>query len=354
MTRMLICSVGTSLLAGRDRPWKWSPVGGAEYPDAKVVDEWLQQADPVKASAEMNTLSRLEVGPDDRLVFLHSDTPDGAFCAERLAAYYGRRCRSVELKRIAQLGYGARNFSRGLKSLIDLTCGLIRQSRLGNTGERIIICATGGFKAEIAYLNLLGALLQVEVVYIHELHNELVTLPQLPLAWDTAFAARNKEFFQWIEEEPRRPVEVESWLNREPALRALVEDGDDGYVYLSPAGLLLYRAAQEQMVAGKPVEWPEPSPLPPEKKKHFENKPHKRPRGWERYVDRLCQISCVSFVGYAEEMHQGERVRILDPERGVIGVRYGTAGDALPMRVETTARGLEQTQLVAEYIRRLG
>jgi len=62
----------------------------------------------------------------------------------------------------------------------------------------------------------------------------------------------------------------------------------------------------------------------------------------------------VSFVGYAEEMHQGERVRILDPERGVIGVRYGTAGDALPMRVETTARGLEQTQLVAEYIRRLG
>ena len=60
----------------------------------------------------MNTLSRLEVGPDDRLVFLHSDTPDGAFCAERLAAYYGRRCRSVELKRIAQLGYGARNFSR--------------------------------------------------------------------------------------------------------------------------------------------------------------------------------------------------------------------------------------------------
>ena len=51
MTRMLICSVGTSLLAGRDRPWKWSPGGGAEYPDAKVVDEWLQQADPVKASA---------------------------------------------------------------------------------------------------------------------------------------------------------------------------------------------------------------------------------------------------------------------------------------------------------------
>lgn len=355
MLRLLICSVGTSLLSGKDRPWKWSPGGARELPDSRVVQEWLEQADPVQASAETNTLSRLEVGSADRIVFLHSDTPDGTYCAVRLAEYYRSRARAVELKRIGQLGYGAKSFSRGLKSLIDLTCGLVRQAWLSNTGENIVICATGGFKAEIAYLNLLGALLQVEVVYIYEQHEGLVSLPRLPLSWDTDLALRNKEFFEWIEAEPRRPVEVESWLNREPALRDLVEDGDDGHVYLSPAGLLLYRAALQHAEMRKPVEWPEPSPLLPEEKPNFQGKAHERPRGWERYVARLCQIGCVAQVAYDHTgvMRQGERVRILDPERGVIGVRYGEIGDSLPIRVETTARGEEQTRLVADYIRGL-
>ena len=352
MLRLIVCSVGTSLLSGKDRPWKWNP-GDADRPDSKVVDDWLRQADPVKASAETNTLSRLGAGASDRIVFLHSDTPEGTYCAERLAAYYEKTCRSVGLTRIAQLGYGAKSFSRGLKSLIDVTCKLVRDTRLSNVGESIVICATGGFKAEIAYLNLLGALLNVEVVYVHELHNELVTLPSLPLAWDTAFALRNKEFFHWIEAEPRRPWEVESWLNREPALRNLVEDGDDGYTYLSPAGLLLYRAAQEQEMAGEPVEWPQPSVIPPEKKAKFEDAPHHRPRGWEKYVARLCQIACVSLVRYDDRLYGGDRVRIVDPQQGVIGVCYGERGDILPIRVETTARGEAQTRLVAEYICRL-
>ena len=110
MLRLLICSVGTSLLSGKDRPWKWSPGGARELPDSRVVQEWLEQADPVQASAETNTLSRLEVGSADRIVFLHSDTPDGTYCAVRLAEYYRSRARAVELKRIGQLGYGAKSF----------------------------------------------------------------------------------------------------------------------------------------------------------------------------------------------------------------------------------------------------
>lgn len=353
MHRLLLCSVGTSLLTGPGRPWKWNPREAGEFPPPAMVEGWLKFADLVQASAETNTLERMEVGRYDRIVFLHSDTPEGAYCAERLAAFYRARCRDVGLERIAQLGYGAKSFSRGLKALIDITCRLVREARENRAVSNVVICATGGFKAEIAYLNLLGALLHVEVVYIHELHRDLVSLPTLPLAWDGAFTFRNKDFFEWIEQEPRRSEEVESWLKAEPLLRSLVEDGGDGYTYLSPAGYLLYLAGRELEAAGEPVEWPEPSPVLPKEKDRVSNEPHERPDGWERYVKRLCDIAYVTSVRYDEKLHWGERVRILDPDHGTIGVRFESRGKRLPMRVETTARGREQTELVADYIRRI-
>lgn len=352
MLRFVICSVGTSLLSGPGRPWRWHPREAPELPDPELVDRWLQQAAAADASAERNTLARMEVGENDRIAFLHSDTPEGEYCAERLAAFYRNRTRGVELRRIEQLGYGAKGFSRGLKSLIDITCDLIRKAR--ERSEGVVICATGGFKAEIAYLNLLGALLQVEVVYMHELHRDLVILPRMPLAWNTEFVLRNKAFFEWIDAEPRRSVEVESWLKQEPSLRNLVEDGDDGCTYLSPAGQLLYQAALQREAPGEPVEWPQPcDQLPEKKERYFQNKPHHRPQGWERFVDRLLAIAYVESVGFYDGMYQGARVQVLDPERGLIGIRYESGGDVLPIWVATTARGEAQTRLVAEHLRRI-
>ncbi|SHF33437.1 hypothetical protein SAMN02745206_01781 [Desulfacinum infernum DSM 9756] len=93
----------------------------------------------------------------------------------------------------------------------------------------------------------MGALLGIEVVYLHELHRELVRLPRLPLTWDDGFVVQNKGFFQWIDEEHRKSVDVESWLKGRPELRSPVEDGEDGCTYLSPNlsdfffGCLLHR-----------------------------------------------------------------------------------------------------------------
>jgi len=355
--RLLICSVGTSILSGRtkdkEKPWSWRPNGEDKLPDPALVDDWLKDATPFDAGAEINTLSRLDVGDSDRIVFLHSDTAPGEYCAERLANYFKTRCRSVELKRLTHLGYGARSFTQGLKSLINITCDLVNNAR--QAGEEVVICATGGFKVEIAFLNLLGALLEVPVAYMYEEHDELVVLPRLPLAWDTEFVERNRSFFEWIEDgdELRRTVEVESWLKREPALRELVEHHDDGYTVLSAAGLLLYRASQKR-VDTEPVEWPDPTPITPEEKhKGFSEEPHKRPHGWENLISLLSRDVFVTAVKYDNEqrMRHGERVRILDPENGVIGVRYGPPGDELPIRVYTTARGEAQTQLLVNHIR---
>ena len=353
MARLLITTVGTSLLTNRDdRPWEWSFRDRQNLPDTEIVDEWLVNADPVKVSAEMNTLHRRAIGKTDRISFLHSDTPEGKYCSERLGTYYADKCREVKQCALSALSYRDQSFAqRGLKSLISATLQEIRVAR--ELSLTPIFCATGGFKAEIAFLNILGALLNIEVYYIHELHREEVQLPRLPLAWDTEYVIHQQDFFEWIKADMRKSTEVESWLNARPELRTLVEDVEmEGIIYtdLSAAGELLFEAAK----AYRPrAVWPQPSENSPTDKDGLSGIAHERPRGWEGFVKRLCAIDCVSRVAYDKTVHGGDAIKIIDATAGTIGVRFGPRGDELPLRVETTAREDEQTELVAAYIRRI-
>ena len=120
------------------------------------------------------------------------------------------------------MGYSHASFSqKGLKILVDEAIKAVRGAR--ETSLEPVFCATGGFKAEIAFLNLMGALLKVEVYYIHEQFREIVRLPRLPLAWDADWVLQRRDFFEWIDEEPRRRSDVESRLKADPELQPLVE-----------------------------------------------------------------------------------------------------------------------------------
>lgn len=353
MARLLITTVGTSLLTNRDeRPWEWSFGNKEDLPDTDIVDNWLATADPVKVSAEMNTLHRRSVGQMDRISFLHSDTAEGKYCSERLGTYYANRCHKVKQCALSALSYRDQSFAqRGLKSLISVALQEIREAR--KISLTPIFCATGGFKAEIAFLNILGALLNIEVYYIHELHREEVQLPRLPLAWDTEYVIKHQDFFEWIKADMRRSIEVESWLNHRPELRTLVEDVEmEGISYtdLSAAGELLFEAAKEYQPRSV---WPEPSENLPTHKDGLSAVEHHRPRGWEKFVSRLCAIGFVSRVVYDSTVYGGDVVKVIDADAGAIGVRFGPKGNELPLKVETTARGDEQTELVATYLRRI-
>ncbi len=131
-----------------------------------------------------------------------------------------------------------------------------------------------------------------------------------------------------------------------------MEDDGNGYTYLSAAGDLLYRGAAERLSMGPRVLWPEADPRPPREKNHLSGVEHHRPTGWERYVDRLCAIDCVTSVRY-DAQALGSKAKVMDATKGVIGVCYGDRENALPLRVETTARGEAQTELVAGYLKNL-
>ena len=350
MSRLLIVTVGTSLLTNRDdRPWAgWNGRDDNPLPDATDVETWLARTDPVQASAETNTLQAIDVQESDHLLFLHSDTREGRFCSERLQHFYTdvMKCRDVAGRPLTALGYAHDSFSqKGLKVLVQEAIKAVNQAREKNLDP--VFCATGGFKAEIAFLNLLGALLEVEVYYIYEKFQEIVRLPRLPLDWNTEWVLQRQDFFEWIDEEPRSNAEVENRLKADPELRPLIEDAGDGCSYLNAAGDLLFRVARE---FSPRATWPAAVASPPDEKNGLSNVEHHNPQGWENFVQRLCQIDCVSRVSYDESAYGGEKVKILNGTKGVIAVRYSSRGAELPLRVETSARGAAQTELVKKYI----
>lgn len=350
MSRQIICTVGTSLLTNSDRPWaSWN--AQKDLPTVEDIAAWLKAADLAKASAETNTLRALQLSEPDALALLHSDTEEGFICADALKRLYERRVAVVTTEKIGRLGYGVAAFTAGLKGLVDLTLRLVRQAN--EQHRQPILCATGGFKAEIAFLNLLGALLEIEVLYIHERHRELVRLPRLPLTWNDDFVARHEDFFAWVDQEPRNSDEVESRLKAAPELRSLVEDDGEGHTLLTAAGDLLFKAARERRATGPRATWPDADPRPPNKKNGLSGVEHHRPDGWQRFVTRLCSVECVNIVSYNNAARGGPKVKVLDATEGVLGVRYGEPGNDLPLRVETTARGMEQCDLVAAYFQTL-
>ena len=355
MARMLITTVGTSLLTNRDdRPWSWKR--GEALPEKSVVDKWLLDADPVKASAETNTLQAIEVKASDHVRLLHSDTKEGRFCSERLQYFLihadAVRCPSHHVTgcSVTSLGYAATNFAqKGLKGLVAKAIEALEDANRRNL--KPVFCATGGFKAEIAFLNLLGALLEVEVYYIHEQFREIVRLPRLPLRWDAQWVLQHRGFFEWIREELRTITEAQSRLKANPNLQPLIEE-EDGYVSLNPAGDLLFEAAKAQSPLAPPLMWPDPALRQPHDKNKVSKEEHHRPRDWEQFVNRLCHIGCVRQIRYDKNVSGSVKVYVIDADKGIIGAQYRVADKMLPLRVETTASGKEQTQLVADYIQR--
>ncbi|PZA07713.1 MULTISPECIES: putative CRISPR-associated protein [unclassified Meiothermus] len=241
MSTVILTTVGTSLLMNARR-------------EAKVADHEIMEylsRDPKSASAETNSLLRIRQRGDS-VVLLHSDTPEGERAATLLELYLQDQkveCRKV---RIVGLAYEAQGFvDYGLKHFVQTLAAEIRRAK--REQKEVIINATGGFKAEIAYATALGLVFKVPVYYIHEKFGDVVTLPPSPFGWDSELIAWNHEFFDWIDAELRPKREVESRAAGLPeALRVLLEDFElDGQVYtsLSPLGqayLEAFRGELEQ------------------------------------------------------------------------------------------------------------
>lgn len=238
--RTIIATVGTSLLTNAERAGKGND-----------LQTYLRCTELEKASAETNSLSRL-LQAGDRIVFLHSQTEEGKRAADALATFYRNNGYPAELQEVADLQYRESRFKmRGLRALVATLIETIRNER--KQGREVLINATGGFKAEIAYATLVGLLFNVPVYYIHEVFREIIELPPTPISWDYSLIDTHSDFFEWIDADLRSTDEVDRRLRPLPDEIRLLLVEEEGYTMLSPAGEAFHEAYRARIEAERPT-----------------------------------------------------------------------------------------------------
>ena len=204
-----------------------------------------------KLSAEINTLSALDASGDDVLYFLHSDTTDGLLCAHKVAELAEKEFQCVcGLQKVPGLqATDAVAFRRhGVQNLFRI----LDEIRIKHPNCEIVLNATGGFKAMIAYLTLYGLIYRLTVAYIFERSEQLIQFPPAPINFDYDRLKRaenaistlcaqvimsREKFFELI---PGLAFDEREWFE------SLVEQ-DGEHVALSAFGqLFVHQLGQEQ------------------------------------------------------------------------------------------------------------
>lgn len=348
-----IITVGTSLITNRDVGWRW----GQPLPEEADLRQHLRTADPVRASAETNTLSHLALEPGSSATWLRSQTPEGELCAAVLCGHYAASSDARlpgDIRVIESLDYKSSVAEAGLRSLVRIAFEVIREQARSRTP--VEFCVTGGFKAEMACLNLVAILARCRAHYIHEQYRRLLTMPPLPVTWDTSLTRDHAGFFEWIEQEPRPEAEVRNRAKALPAdIQPLVEFPGDGHGYLSATGLALYEAGKMQSGVPQIAVWPPDSGVAPGNKYQVSGEPHHRCGPFDRLVRSLEDIPCVSAIryGHGGPPSLGPRASVENAQSGTLEVTVADGKQSDSVLVETTAHGDEQTELVRAELERI-
>jgi len=316
--RTLLVTVGTSLVQNARRDLK------KELSDTEIAN-YLRCTPPEQASAETNSLSRI-LQEGDKIIFLHSQTHEGRFCAKALKQHYQKEGYRAEICEIPDLNYAESRFKmRGLRSLVATLIEHIRRERQAQ--REVLINATGGFKAEIAYATVVGLLFDVPVYYIHEAFRDIIQMPPTPIGWDYSLMAEHEEFFEWLNEDLRPTPEVDARLQELPRFEELnlflVEE--EGFTFLSPMGEAFYEAYKARLdqaqktpllLSGKA--WRTYEQAPPDVKALFDRTLRKLqiPELRSSGSDRVRNCDCLVFP----KGHRDERVFYFEDEQGHIRV----------------------------------
>jgi len=130
-----------------------------------------------EASAELNALNRY-LSEISLAYLIHTDTNLGRCCAQALKTHLtGKAIQVAEPIEIQGL-HSAETFQKGLANLVRQTAQILDHHR-----KNVRICATGGFKPEVAIASILGFIARAPVYYIHESFRQEVHLPALPIDW---------------------------------------------------------------------------------------------------------------------------------------------------------------------------
>ena len=256
MTRhTLICTVGTSLFESNlsrlsenraGRPSNWRALEKAFCSKQwKFLARELLEVDPTDriCGAEINSVEEVRgkaLAGVESLFFLVSDTPHGRHTGTVLQEYFKLRrdlaLRVVECCIVEGLqDERPKDFkAHGLRNLVRRAGECIQRS---GGPEKVLIDATGGYKAQIAIAVLVGQALNIPVTYKHERFSEIIEFPPLPISFDYRILGRNAELLTDFERgQALSSSEVGALDEKLRVLLTEVSGNGDSLYELSPIG----------------------------------------------------------------------------------------------------------------------
>ncbi len=204
-----------------------------------------------RASAELNSLSRILVTPrnrSDQLHFLATSTPDGALAA-RVICDFSREYFQVETATVhlidgLQVHDGDIFQSDGVRNLIAKIYDIFLNAPNGTYTR--VINPTGGFKGVVPYLTLIGMIeADVQLSYIYEQSPVLITLGRVPLQFnfevlESAYPALKACSDDFVDEQQLKALlklQAGEGLSDHPAWSLFDQTTQEGSVYFSVNGL---------------------------------------------------------------------------------------------------------------------
>ncbi len=355
--RKIITTTGTSLLTNAARKLNKKPA--STVTDRELHLFW-QQVGASAASAETNSLLKI-ARPDEEIVLLYTSTEDGERCAGEVQRYLqSQKWSNVRLRKLPLEQNEAQFERHGLRELVNILIDEINTAQREN--REVIINATGGFKAEIAYTTMVGMIFQIPVKYIYQHFEQPITFPALPVSWNIDLLLEYEQFFQWIDEESRKQLEVEQRLKAIPELErdrimALLLPADtEEYIYLSAAGEILWGRVKQQRQIGELLEEPSASEVDEQDKisSSLSKVKHHYPKGILEFAQKVAKFPPVEEVigGHFENTTMGRIKGVSDD--GSIRLLWADDKKAANITIRTTARGEAQTlRFCDKYIRPL-
>lgn len=353
MNTYVLATAGTSMLAYVRTGLKLPP---DELPDVREAVAWLRQHEPSDrlCGAEINSLHHIISGteltagttrPPVGACFLVSDTEEGEWVGKALAQFAGKMSGVEETETILVEGLDGKDPQRfateGLRSLMRETTRRLEETREANPGVMRVLDATGGYKAQMMFIGLIGLVTQVPVIYRFSGFDGCIELPPMPVDFDKGLWRENRWLFDTLSDEGMVPLQrLEGRHIPSQIARLLDYEEIDGEQYVAMSAVLELMHQGFLLVPPQGLKEPPDSGLDPDEKLHItqHETPH-QPKGTDTMYRRLAELPWVRRVENIRFVDTAETFRV--KEGGVnqvneILVTHGDGDLGVDIRLITT------------------
>jgi len=164
-----------------------------------IKKEFLTAGNDYNASAEIKTLMKIkeEERDDLEVYFLCTDTILSNLAAQIIKEKFSKEFISKEIFSVQGLQIDDFNTydTVGFSNLINKFKQYVKVAEQENT--RLFLNLSGGYKAIIPPLTILGQIYRVPLTYIYEDSNDLIYFPSLPIHFDWSLA---EEYYPYLQE----------------------------------------------------------------------------------------------------------------------------------------------------------